>query len=294
MSAEVQVGDRTIVINDFSGRKATRVLRVLEHIAKAVPDIQDKWTQFAKDYEAKHTTEIDRAWARSELRPQPVFKEVPVIVDGKALTNEAGNPLVSTEPVIGDDGKVVLGPDPLGHMTEEDWAASGQKLRQPRTPTTQEAFFAIFPDVLDLAENEVSKLLALIAMPDSEVKRHARTGDLWDVLAEQGDELLDAPLHQLVELMVVAGETLQEQYATQVADKLGPRVRAAARLIGLKLPDPKVSEPSTDATGSATSNDEPSKTRPNSSTDSPPPTGGPSEQPSTEPAGVASSASSSN
>jgi hypothetical protein len=200
-----------------------------------------------------------------------------------ARTDMLGRPLVRRDPIIGDDGQVLVGPDPLGHLTDADWAASGNKLREPRSPTMSEQVVAVLPLAVELAEDEVAKLLGLIAMPNADVKRYGKAGleELWDQAAALGDEILDAPMDQVIELAVVAGECVTETYQVKVRERLGERLAAIARLFGMKV------EPKTE-TGSETSLTPASTMSPTSSTDSPAPTDGENEEPSTEPVSVAS------
>jgi hypothetical protein len=276
MLREAKVGDRTIRIEAFSGRKGIQVLRAIEHIADGVPLIQDRWATYTREYEDRHTEDLDRAFARSQYGPEPMMREDPVVEDGKALTDALGRPLVRREPVMDSEGRIVMGHDPLGHMTEEDWAASGNKLRRPRTPRVEEQIVAILPMALELAEEQIAKLLGLIAMSNSDIKRYGREGSLWEKAAELGDDLLDADLNELVELAVVAGESLRDEYQMKVRDRLGERMGAMLRLLGL------------DVGAGRESSETRSTTSPTSSTDSPTPTDGENDVPLTEPASVAS------
>jgi len=274
MSREVRVGDSTIRIEPFSGRKGIQALRAIDYISNAVPDIQKKWARYTTEYEATHTINIDRALARAEIRPEPLLEEQPVLdEDGIPLCDAQDRPLVRRVPMM-RDGQVVMGPDPLGHLSEQDWAASGNMLRRPRSPRAEEQVLVILPDVLAAAEDQLAKLLGLIAMSNKDVKRAGRDGTLWEKAAEIGDEILDADLNEIVELAVVAGESLREEFRVKIRERLGERLVQVARLFGFDL--------------GPTSSEKPSMTSPDSSTDSPPPTDGASPERSTEPAGVAS------
>jgi hypothetical protein len=277
---EVVVGDRTIRIEDFSARKGLRVLRLLEHTANGVPAIQKRWGEYTREYEDTHTVDLDRTAARAQYPPRPLMREEPVIdEDNNVRTDALGRPMVRREPVLGPDGEVLVGPDPLGHITDADWAASNNKLRQPRSPSFAEQVVAILPLAIELAEDEVSKMLGLIAMPNGDVRRHGREGldALWDKAAELGDEILDAPMDQVIELAVVAGESVEETYRLKVVDRLGGRLTAIAKLFGISIPTP-------DEIGNETSSTEASTTNQTSSTDSPLPTDGESDEPLTAPA----------
>jgi hypothetical protein len=269
-SKTVQVGGEQIRLEAFSGRKAIRVIRTIEHITKGVPEILDRWAQFTREYEASHVTELDRAMARVEYAPRPLMDEEPLLDgEGRAITDQLGQALVRRTPKL-IDGVPVMGPDPLGHMSEEDWQASGNRLRIPRSPSTEERVAAIFPMALTLAETEVSHLLALLSMSNADVKR-AAAGDFPEALEQRAEELMDAPAEDLMELAVAAGEMVEEQFMAKVKG-LGDRLPNALRLFGMS---PK---------GQASTNSA-SETNPISSTDSPSPTDGESDELSTAPSG---------
>jgi hypothetical protein len=283
MAHEVQVGDRVIRIETFSARKGLRVLRLLEHTAKGFPEIQKHWATYVREYEDSHTIDLDRSAARALYSPKPLTREEPVIGEqGQVLTDEEGRPLIRREPIL-ENGQVIVGPDPLGHLTDADWVASGQKLRQPRSPSWAEQLVAVLPLAIELAEDEVAKLLGLIAMPNRDVARYGSEGldVLWDKAAELGDELLDADLDQVIELAVTAGESVNETYRVKVVERLGERLGQALRLIGL---NPRIPT----ATSNETSSTPQTTTNATSSTDSLEPTDGTNTESLTEPVSVAS------
>lgn len=278
----VKVGNEEIRLEQFSGRKAIRVIRTVEHITKGVPKILERWAEFTREYEASNVTEMDRTTARRYYGPAVLMDEEPVLAaDGvTAIVNDMGDPIVRRSPRLGSDNKPVMGPDPLAHMTDADWEASGNKLRLPKTPSTEEKIAAIFPLALDLAEEETLRLLALLSMTNKQVK-DAMKSDLPAALDERADELLDAPATDLLELAVASGEMVEEQFTSKVRE-LGDRLPNALRLFGVSPKSPKTTEPSK-SKSSATKSD--------SSTDSPSPTDGTSEPSSTEPVGASSTTS---
>lgn len=278
----VKVGDEDIRLEPFSGRKAIRVIRTIESISKGVPEILDRWADFTREYEARNVTEMDRATAKHYYSPQPLMDEEPILVDGVAVTDDIGNVIVRRTPKLDGGGKPVMGPDPLAHMSDEDWGASGNKLRLPRSPSNEEKIAAIFPMALDLAEHEVTTLLALLATSNADLKRKARDGTLKEHLEARAEELLDAPATDLLELAVGAGEMVEEQFTNKVKS-LGGRLPNALRLLGITR-SPKLEE-------EETSSLESSETKQTSSTDSAEPIDGMSEPLSTEPVGSSSSSS---
>lgn len=243
----IVLGRHNVTVEPFSGRKAMRAFRLLRHISSGTPAIMKSWASFVREYERDNGVELSRAEALFEFPP---VKEP-----------ESGR---------------VLRPGRFDHLSDEDWAASGNKVRLPKSPTLPEQIAAVFPEAFDLAETEVLRLLALVAMPNDEVKE--RREDLGEALDALAEDLLDAPFDALLELAVIGGETVDEQYRRK-AEALGDRMGNALRLVGL---DPKALQRSTTSTTSTS--------RPASSTDSPPPTDGSPASPSTEPTGGSSPA----
>jgi hypothetical protein len=179
-------------------------------------------------------------------------------------------------------------PSPLDRMTEADWERAGHKLRLPKAPSGAETIAAVFDRALDLAEDHVYRLLALFVMSNEDVVRYRRDGTLMEVLATRADELLDrAMADEALELAVVCGETIDEQFSAKAAE-LGDRLGNALKLLGLTSKTRGPREPAPPATSS----DGPSPSTPTSSTDSPAATtDGPPTPSSTSP-GTSSSSSS--
>lgn len=272
MRREVTVGDEVIRLEPFSGRKAIRVIRTIEHITKGVPEILNAWGDFQREYEERNVQVLDRASARHYFRPEVLMEQVPVMdKDGLPVTTGDGSVLSQTRPMLDESNEPIMGPDPLGHMTDEDWAASGNKLRLPKSPSQEEKVAAIFPKALDLAEKQTLRLLALLVMSNSDLKKSMRSGGLDEALDEKAEELLDAEAGVLVEIAVTAGEMVDDQFRSKIAE-LGDRLPNALRLFGM---DPK-SLPMTKTTTNedSESRNSSSETSALSSTDSRPSTGG--------------------
>lgn len=289
---EVQLSSRTVQIKDFSGRKAVRVLRTLDKIAEAAPEIQGIWQQYIKDYEASNTVDLDRAFARAQYHPEPIFREEPVVIDDVIMYDRLGNPLIRRMPILDErTGAPMLGPDPLGHLSEQDWQASGNKLKRPRTPTTQECFVKVFPKMIELAEKQMASLFGLVCMSNDDISRYSREGDdvIRQKIAEAGDELLDEPFDKLIELGVVCGEVISEQYQENILGKLGPRINMMLNLVGIQVTLKSKKQRDEEAATPTTENSS-SPTSATSSTDSPQPTDGTKIESSTELVGVGSEA----
>jgi hypothetical protein len=207
-----------------------------------VPGLLDKRAAFVRAYEATNYIELDRAQATLRYG-------APVAVQ-----------TVSGDFVRDEDGKLETVPSPILAMSEEAWAQSGHKLRLPKSPTETEILWALFPDVFEQAENLITQLLALVLMPNQDVKRYARDGSLDEMMQEAGDELLDDALgDELLEVAAAAGEVIDDQLIRKArALNADGRLGKLGSLIGM--------EPTTTTSSPGTPTPEP---MPPSSSDSP-------------------------
>lgn len=225
----------TIRIERINGLKLTRMLAITKAISRKVPGIVGQIGTFRREYAERNAIVLDRATA------------------------------------------VMRFGERLERMTDEDWKASGNRLTVPVEPSTAEVIAAVYGDVLEAAEAEVLRLLALITLSNGAVIAAWKEGTLT---AEDGpvalrvDRLLEAPADDLLELAVIAGEVLQDQYTSR-RDKLGDRLGNAFRLFGL---DPSKMTPE-----SRTPTTTPTSSTPTSSTDTPASTDGDPTSPSEPP-----------
>lgn len=275
-SRTVRLGNREVTIERVSGRKASRAFAELKAVGKAVPELVNSWGRFQAEYESTHSVELDRAQAEFRYGPEPLVRE------GELVRYPEDHRLA---------GEPVMVPGPLASMTEESWAAAGNKLRLPRSPSFGESLAAIMPDALEVAEEHVYRLLALFTMENADVKAHRKDGTLPTKLDELADELLDdAGADELLELAVVCGEVVEDQFVSKT-EELGDRLGNALRLLGM---DPAKVRAQTTPQGPQTTDsttppeEEPSTatsspSNPTSSTDSPAPGDGPPTSSSTNP-----------
>lgn len=161
-------------------------------------------------------------------------------------------------------------------IADADWEASRHKLNLGSSPSTNEIVGAMWPVVMDAAEDEVLRLLGLVVTPSGDLKRAKDGGGGQDavdqLLLSRGEDLLDEATNaaDLIELAMVAAETLRDQF-TAAGGGLGPRVGRLLESVGIRrtssssAPDPTSSETPTDGSESA---------RPTSSTSAPADTAG--------------------
>lgn len=259
---DVQLGNRTVEIQDLSGRKALRAMAIVRSIADGWPEILRRIAAFTREYEEENYVLLERAEARHR------FPARPLMVDGELVRDE------------NDD--LVYGRDPLAHMSDADWEKSDNKLKIRQSPSRNEVFAAVFPEAFDIAREQVTALLALGVIENSELSRVAIDNGpegVEDLLTERGNTLLDEDLGELMNLAVVIAEVVEEQLSKEIK-QLGGRTGKFLKLFGLQ--GPKSPEPA-----------EESKTlSPTSSISSPASTGGENDERSTGPGGSDSLASS--
>lgn len=147
-------------------------------------------------------------------------------------------------------------------VSEAAWESSEGYITLAPTPTQYEIAAHVFPTVFEAAEDEVLTLLALLVTSNPEL-RAADEGDRVDAaLEEKRKMLVHEDLSDLLDLVAIAGEVLNEQFAGK-ADRL----RRMGRLFNRSITEGgEESSPNGDQT--------PNGTTPSSSIDSPTPTGG--------------------
>jgi len=269
----IELGGHEYRIERVSARKASTALALLRALSRSMPELQRDLATFRRDYEANNVIELDRVQAKLRYPPRPLTE----------LTEDGVE-----RAVLEADGTPRLLPSPVDRLTEADWERSGQTFKVPASPSTPEVITALFDKALDVAEEHVYRLLALFTLSNDDVARYRKDGSLKDQLADRSDSLLDdAFADEVLELAVVAGEVVDEQFRRKT-DELGDRLGNALSLVGLRPPTRTTPTPA--PSPPAPSKDGPSSLTPSSSTDSPAPTpDGPPTPSSTSPSTSSSS-----
>lgn len=289
VSTTVLIGGKPHTIERLSARKSSRVLAVLRTITDKVPKIITAGTEFRLAYEREHYDEYDRVQLRMQY-------------PAKLLVDANGEPI--REPATFEDGtpnpkagEQVWAPSIADQITDAEWAAAGEVFRQPREASDAEVSAHLFALIIEHAEEDLYRLLALFLMSNAEVAEAWKSGDWNNVLQKRADELLDSCFgDELLELAVACSERVDDQFVRK-ARGLGSRLGNLGRLVGLTTPEPKEApttpEPETtpETTPDAPPTDTPSSSTQSSSTPSPAPTDGPLTSPST-PHGTSSTNSS--
>lgn len=213
---EVKIGGESRFLPDFSGYKAIKAMEIVAEVNEAWQATLDAAADFKAGYEGKNVVTIDRAEARRQYPPKPLLERIPALDDkGELMTDEDGEPLVKIRPMLDAQGQPLMGPDPLGHLTEQDWAGSGQVLRIPDSPTTTMQIMHVAPQAFGRAQKHCLRILALVLTPNDELERWDMAGDPIDSkLDEEGKKLLHrAKADELVSLAVAAVEVGRDQLA---------------------------------------------------------------------------------
>lgn len=121
-------------------------------------------------------------------------------------------------------------------FTKEDFDAaevgSGKREIELPAPMTQnEQVMYALPHLLERARKEVVRLLALLIIPNAELRDADKNENVEDALDRYQDVLLyDAELDQLVDLCLVANDVVKEQLADR-KDRLGEVIRGLGKIV---------------------------------------------------------------
>lgn len=175
--------------------------------------------------------------------------------------------------------------DELNHLTDADWAAGGNKLLVPQSPSPTQIGMAALPTAIEIAKTETITLLGLLVLTNQELEEADTAGGddtVAKLIRDRAKRLMHkAMAHELLELAVTSVELLEEEF-DQTVKTMGGRLGNAAKLLGLgATPAQEPSEPDEQTEPELTS-------PPSSSTSSDAPTAGTNEPHSTEPAGAGS------
>lgn len=210
MAGSVTVGDASLTISAFSGRKALIAERIVRRTIRRYPEIVKQWFEFKREFERENVSTLDRSEAVFRFGPR-----VQHLTD--ADWESSGGVLRLSEAPTMNEQVAAIWPVAMDHAEDE---------------------------VLRLLA------LCVIASGDLKRAKDAGGQDQVDkLLLERGEELLDEATDaaDLAELAVVAGETLSDQFKTK-ASTLGPRVGKLLEAAGLKDPAPASPDPTSSET----------------------------------------------
>jgi hypothetical protein len=177
-------------------------------------------------------------------------------------------------------------------LTAEDFQPDGFILI-PRDPDNRAIAFALLPSVLKLAREELFRLIALIAIPNSELEKADDEDNIPGALDKYSKKLLrEGDLDELLEIADVGIQVLQDQITSKMNQgRLGkltslPFIRNLLNTATASDTDSTKSSTTPDPSSGLTPVEEASSNEPpTSSTDSPEDTDGTDAQSSTGPPG---------
>lgn len=106
-------------------------------------------------------------------------------------------------------------------LTSEDFQAAGGNIEFPDEPDPQAVMFHVFPILFDMANIELKKFLAIIAITNSDLEEADDADEVDDALAKLGKKLMrEGDIDELLELVAVGYEVLQDQILRK-SDRLG-------------------------------------------------------------------------
>lgn len=166
--------------------------------------------------------------------------------------------------------------------TEEDFKDGPVEV--PLNPSGQQVFMAIFPDLWDLAKEEVTNFFGLLAISNKDLEEADDADKVDEALARTGKKLIrEGYIEELAEVCLVGWEVLQDQILKK-RDRLG-------KIMDLPFLQDMLSTPQREE-GTTDSSVTPATSQPDaqtSSTDSDGSTDGIDAPPSTESPGTSSS-----
>lgn len=266
VSRDVTLAGRTYTLERITGYKAARLFAIARALGGKSQELARLWNTTRTELE-QEGVELDRGAAMIRYGPEPL------VVAGNVALYPDEHP---------NAGAVVMVPGPLDHLTDEAWTAMGNRTRVPRKVEVPELIAAVAPSALEVAEEHIFRLLALVTLENAAVKA-AWKGQGLDPLIDERveDVILEADVDELLELAVVAGELVEDQLVSKL-ERLGERTGKALRLVGLDPARLTRRDPATSSTPT-TSADTPPSSRPTSSTDGDESTDGDQPTPSTPP-----------
>jgi hypothetical protein len=284
---KVAIGDEEYRIAPFRGFKGELAMSLVKRVTGEVRDVLDQVEKHEREWRAKNDLTITRELCleriadfeqlakttRGHIAEAPVEEPEADAEGNRAKTKEE----LETE-ATHYESRVKVWKDQLESLGTEAFV----KVPNPNGPPLAEVVLEVFPAAMEVAPRTVKQLLALVAIPNDELKQ-ADQEDRWvEALDELGQQLFyDGLIEELMELAVVAAEVI-EQAVERYRGPLGKLQALYDRATGKKKSE-ATEEPETTSKSES----------PTGSTSSPVATDGPEETSSSESDGESSLASAS-
>lgn len=269
---KVAVGETEVVIQPFRAFKAIVVGRLVSQVTDEVRKLFEHVDAEVAKKRDTNKIQITRQMCGDRIADYRAAAETARSLVEKAPEESSEQ---KTKADLEHEARVF---DARAASWEQQLAGMGERdyIELPGTAEPIDYVLAGLPKAFELGiEKQLIQLLALVVIPNADLKRAWKGDDVPAVLEQKGEELLEeADLGQLAEVIVAAWESAEDQ--------LRPQKEALAKLRGLYQR----------AIGTGATEEETSTTSsPESSTSSDGPTAGESPEPSSALAGAASASS---
>lgn len=211
---EVTIGGSARRVGEFSAFKAFYAMELVTSIETVWRRCLSAAATFKREYEEENVTTIDRAEARRLFAPRQAVETVPVTDDAGEIRTAGDEIVFERKPLFDDQGRPIMGPDPLGHLTDADWSANGQKLRVPDSPPARLLQAVMAKTAFSEGRVEILRLLALTLVPNGDLERWERddAAQIDARLDEEARQLVHgAALDELLELAAVTVRVAKDQ-----------------------------------------------------------------------------------
>jgi hypothetical protein len=281
---KVAIGDEEYCIAPFRGFKGELAMSLVKRVTGEVREVLDQVEKHEREWRAKNDLTITREMcleriADFEQLAKTTRGHIPDAPDEEPEADKDGERKKTKDELEAEathyESRVKVWKDQLESLGTDAFV----KVPNPNGPPLAEVVLEVFPAAMEVAPRTVKQLLALVAIPNDELKK-ADQEDRWvEALDELGQQLFyDGLIEELMELAVVAAEVI-EQAVERYRGPLGKLQALYDRATGKKKSEP--TEPETISKSES----------PTESTSSPAATGGAEETSSSESAGESSLAS---
>lgn len=164
----------------------------------------------------------------------------------------------------------------------------GGVIEIPEEPNGQAVFMHIFPDAWELAQAELMRFVALLVIPNQELEAADDADNVAQKLSDIGKQIVrQGTIDEILEILAVGLDVFQEQIMDK-RERLGKLGELPFLRMLLSTPGPTTTENTEESSDESTQLTL-QEDAPISLEDSPQPTDGPEEKPSTELLGTSSS-----
>lgn len=147
-----------------------------------------------------------------------IAREIPDIMSDAVVRYQSRNHVIVTE-------EMSRLPRWAGFSKEDfdaaEAATNERVIKLPSPMSDQEQILASLPDLLEKARKEVSRLLAILIIPNDRLREADKAGNVEEILDEYQDVLMyDAELDELADLLFAAKDVLADQLSDR-KERLG-------------------------------------------------------------------------